>query len=47
MKSYNKSLIQKELLYLSKKIIKKFPKKGDLISNTNIEFSNLLFVKLK
>ena len=45
-KSYNKSINSKRIALSLKKTNKKIPKRGDLISNTNIEFSNLLFVKL-
>ncbi len=44
-KSYNESLNSKRIALSLKKNNKKIPKRGDLISNTKIDFSNLLFVK--
>ncbi len=44
-KTYSKSLNSKRIALSLKKNNKKIPKRGDLISNINIEFSNLLFVK--
>ncbi len=45
--SYEDSLNSKRVAISLKKNNKKFPKKGSLLTNKNISFSNLLFVKFK
>ncbi len=45
--SYEDSSNSKRVAISLKKNNKKFPKKGSLLTNKNIEFSNLLFVKFK
>ena len=45
--SYEDSLNSKRIAISLKKNNKKFPKKGNLLTNENISFTNLLFVKFK
>ena len=45
--SYEDSLNSKRIAISLKKNNKKFPKKGNLLTNENINFTNLLFVKFK